>query len=125
MTCSTMPRAISRSPMITVLAPSPVRCSTSASEWARAMISIAGLAARALSDDLAGLEGVGDGEDQPPRAGGVGGGEDLGVGGIAGDRLDAVGLAGAAIVLSASSMTRKGSRALLAAAAPTRLPTRP
>ena len=48
-TSSTMPRAISRSPMITVLAPSPVRCSTSASECARAMMSMPGLAARARS----------------------------------------------------------------------------
>ena len=47
--CSVMPRAISRSPMIMRLAPNFVRCSTSPSEWARAMISSFGFAARACS----------------------------------------------------------------------------
>jgi hypothetical protein len=44
-----MLRAISRSPMITTFAPSFARYSTSASKWARATMSILGLAARACS----------------------------------------------------------------------------
>ena len=44
-----MLRAISRSPMITTFAPSFDRYSTSASKWARATMSMLGLAARACS----------------------------------------------------------------------------
>jgi hypothetical protein len=44
---SIISRAISRSAMMTVLAPRLFRCSTSASEWARAIIWLFGLAARA------------------------------------------------------------------------------
>ena len=42
-------RAISASPMIVSVAPHLLRCSTSASEWARATIGRAGFSARACS----------------------------------------------------------------------------
>ena len=59
-----MPSAISRSPMMTSLAPSAARCSTSASEWARATIWRLGLAARACSTTWPASKAVGDGDDQ-------------------------------------------------------------
>ena len=63
---SSMRSAISRSPSTTRLAPSRSRCSTAASEWARARISSEGIDLARLLDHLAGLEGLGNGDEQPP-----------------------------------------------------------
>ena len=57
--CSVMPRAISRSPMMMRSAPYFLRCSTSSSECARAMISSLGFAARACSMRLPFSKGLG------------------------------------------------------------------
>ena len=74
----------------TRVAPSPSRCSTAASEWARARISIDGLVCAGLLDHLARLERLGNGDEQPARLLEIGGGEDLGVGGVADEHLGAV-----------------------------------
>ena len=56
--------AISCSPMMTRLAPCCLRCATSSSECARAMIASSALLARALCDDLPALERIGDCDQQ-------------------------------------------------------------
>ena len=87
---SSMRSAISRSPSTTRLAPSRSRCSTAASEWARARMSSEGIGLARLLHHLAGLEGLGNGDEQPPCRFEVGRGEDLRVGGIADEHLGAV-----------------------------------
>ncbi len=57
--CAVMPRAISISPTMIKFAPNFFRYSTSASEWARAMISRLGLSARPCSMRLALSKGFG------------------------------------------------------------------
>ena len=81
--------AISSSPMTTLLAPCFLRCSVSSGECERATIGRLGLSARALRHDLAALEGVGDRNQKAARARQVGGAEDVGVGGVAVDHLEA------------------------------------
>ncbi len=85
-----MARAISCSPRITTLAPCFLRCSTSASECARAMMLSSRVQRAGLLHHLAAFEGVGDGDEQAACGAEVGGGDDLGVRGIAGDGLDAL-----------------------------------
>ncbi len=106
MISSTMPRAISRSPMMTVFAPSFLRCTTSSSECARAITSIFGFAVRARRIDLSRLEGVRDGQHQSCRAGQVGERQHVRARRIAADRLDLIS-ASFPSVLAESSITTK------------------
>ena len=83
----------------------------------------AGVGRAGAQHDLTGLEGIGDGKDEPARAGRVGGGEDLGVGGIAGDGLDAFGMQAGDRLVGVLDDQEGQFRSL--SDWPTRLPTRP